>query len=357
MSAQQQHTASDSAPLDDDAVVRAARAQLTDVEATAVAVSKFRVAAAQLRRPDGSPFFDSSFDAALCNAVLPRDEQAALLSQFQDHMIAVLAVRTAEIDEHVMAAVGGSSSSSSGSSSGSGSSSSVTGGGVKQLVILGAGLDMRAWRLPLEQGAGSSSSGSSGSSSSGSGSGSSSSGSSSGSGTSDNGSSSNGGVTVFELDSGTTESLKTRVLGRAPPPHRCRRAFVQADLEAPEQALGRLQQAGWDPARPSVFVMEGLIGYLTAAAGDTLLRRLRAAAAPGSTLLLTTPPSPSWRDELERSRGVKLHHTTFEESEQTLARAVAAGWSAAVLHSAEALAAKYGLPGNRQGVIVARVSA
>ena len=31
------------------------------------------------------------------------------------------------------------------------------------------------------------------------------------------------------------------------------------------QALERLRAAGWDPAQPSVFVMEGLIGYLTAA--------------------------------------------------------------------------------------------
>ncbi|KAG2423895.1 hypothetical protein HXX76_014948 [Chlamydomonas incerta] len=303
----------------DDAVVRAARAQLTDVEATAVAVSKFRVAAAKLRRPDGSPFFDASFDAALCNAVLPQDEQAALLAQFQDHMIAVLAVRTAEIDEHVMAAVGAAPGSSSDTGSSSGSSP-----GVRQLVILGAGLDMRAWRLPLE-GAGSSSG------------------------------SSSGGVTVFELDSGTTESLKTRVLGPAPPPGRCRRAFVQADLEDPEQALDRLRAAGWDPAAPSVFVLEGLIGYLSVAAGDALLARLRSAAAPGSRLLLTTPPSPAWRDELQASRGVKLHHTTFEEPEQTLGRAVAAGWSGAELRGAEALAAKYGMPQNRQGVILAAV--
>eukprot|EP00198_Chlamydomonas_reinhardtii_P007972 XP_001697309.1 predicted protein [Chlamydomonas reinhardtii] len=86
----------------DDAVVQEARAQLTDVEATAVSVSKFRVAGASLRRPDGSPFFDASFDAQLCNAVLPQEEQAALLGLFQDHMVAVLAMRTAEIDEHAL---------------------------------------------------------------------------------------------------------------------------------------------------------------------------------------------------------------------------------------------------------------
>ncbi|PNW76838.1 hypothetical protein CHLRE_11g478300v5 [Chlamydomonas reinhardtii] len=315
----------------DDAVVQEARAQLTDVEATAVSVSKFRVAGASLRRPDGSPFFDASFDAQLCNAVLPQEEQAALLGLFQDHMVAVLAMRTAEIDEHVMAAVGGGSSSGGGGANGSSSGSGANGSsrGVRQLVILGAGLDMRAWRLPLEvAGPGSSS---------------------------DSGSGSSSGVTVFELDSGSTESLKTRVMGAAPPPSRCRRVFVQVDLEAPEQALERLRAAGWDPAQPSVFVMEGLIGYLTAAAGDALFRRLRSSAAPGSRLVLTTPPSAAWRDELQRTRGARLHHTTFEEPEQTLARVVAAGWSGAELRTAEALAAKYGLAENRQGVIVAVV--
>lgn len=111
-------------------------------------------------------------------SVLPQEEQAALLGLFQDHMVAVLAMRTAEIDEHVMAAVGGGSSSGGGGANGSSSGSGANGSsrGVRQLVILGAGLDMRAWRLPLEvAGPGSSS---------------------------DSGSGSSSGVTVFELDSG-----------------------------------------------------------------------------------------------------------------------------------------------------------
>ncbi|KXZ48302.1 hypothetical protein GPECTOR_29g77 [Gonium pectorale] len=147
-------------------------------------------------------------------------------------------------------------------------------------------------------------------------------------------------VTVFELDSGSVETLKTSVLGR-PPPH-VRRVFVRADLAQPEQALSALAAAGHDASRPTAFVAEGLIGYLSPEAGDDLLCRLRSAAAPGSWLVLTVPPSPSWRDSLA-VRGVRLHHVTYEEPEQTLARARTQGWDTAQLVSTEAVRVKYGL--------------
>ncbi len=85
------------------------------------------------------------------------------------------------------------------------------------------------------------------------------------------------------------------------------------------QALASLAAAGHQPSRPSVFVLEGLIGYLTREAGNRLLAGLRGLAAPGSLLLMTAPPTAAWRDELA-ARGTKLHHVTFETGQETAER-------------------------------------
>ena len=109
----------------------------------------------------------------------------------------------------------------------------------RQVVLLGAGYDTRALRLPALA-----------------------------------------GVPVFELDQAPLLALKeARVPGRAG----LRR--VPVDF-ARDELLPTLAAAGFDRAAPAALVWEGVTNYLTAEAADATFRAV-AAAAPGSRLIFT----------------------------------------------------------------------
>ena len=115
---------------------------------------------------------------------------------------------------------------------------------TEQLVILGAGFDSRAYRLPGLR-----------------------------------------GITVFEVDHPDTQATKRRALQRAlpAPPEHVRFVasdFGKGDLEA------ALAAAGYRESARSFLLLEGVTNYLTEAAVDTTLRWC-ARAAPGSLLLFT----------------------------------------------------------------------
>ena len=95
-----------------------------------------------------------------------------------------------------------------------------------QVVLLGAGMDTRAYRLPLPA-----------------------------------------GTSVFELDHDEVLDAKAGVLGAVAP--RCERRAVPADLGA--DWARPLLAAGFDPARPTVWVAEGVLYYLTAPQVHALL--------------------------------------------------------------------------------------
>ena len=102
------------------------------------------------------------------------------------------------------------------------------GRGCRQFVILAAGLDARAWRLPLDA-----------------------------------------GCTVYEVDVPAAHAYKAAlvpaVAGVYPDGPACRRVCVEADLsQAAWPAL--LTAAGFDPAQQSFFLIEGLLMYLPAGA-------------------------------------------------------------------------------------------
>lgn len=114
--------------------------------------------------------------------------------------------------------------------------------GIDQLVLLGAGLDGRAFRLP-----------------------------------------SLATVDVFEVDHPATQAYKrARVAGRTPLARSVR--FVAADFER-ERLADRLEAEGHDRARPTVWIWEGVIVYLTDAALRATLDAVVARSAPGSRLL------------------------------------------------------------------------
>ena len=116
--------------------------------------------------------------------------------------------------------------------------------GITQLVLLGAGFDSRAWRLPaLEQ------------------------------------------ARVIEVDRPETQQAKVAALRRAGRPLD-RARFAPVDFEHDDLAAA-VRAAGLDQGQPAVFVWEGVTNYLTAGAVDRTLGVIRELAAPGSLLLFT----------------------------------------------------------------------
>jgi len=114
-----------------------------------------------------------------------------------------------------------------------------------QLVIVGAGFDARAQRLPAL-----------------------------------------GGCVVFEVDRFDTQALKRLRLDRLAASPAARVTFVAADLEHDDLARA-LREAGYDERRSSIFLWEGVTQYLTAGAVDATLAAIRRLAAPGSMLVFT----------------------------------------------------------------------
>jgi len=115
--------------------------------------------------------------------------------------------------------------------------------GIDQLVILGAGFDTRAYRIPQM-----------------------------------------GNIAVFEVDHPTTQAGKRRalegVVDRMPPNHR----FVPVDFDR-DQLGERLAAAGYDEAARTLFVWQGVIMYLTRAGIDATLGFVAQHSAPGSTIV------------------------------------------------------------------------
>jgi methyltransferase (TIGR00027 family) len=129
--------------------------------------------------------------------------------------------------------------------------------GFQQVVILGAGFDARAYRLPEMQ-----------------------------------------AIRVFEVDHPATVAAKQRSLGHvldAMPSHVI---FVAIDLTT-HQLDSALRSAGFDPQCRTLFLWEGVTNYLSAQAVDATFRVVRE-AAPGSRILFTYV-----------HRDVLVHPTTF----------------------------------------------
>jgi methyltransferase (TIGR00027 family) len=114
--------------------------------------------------------------------------------------------------------------------------------GAAQVVILGAGLDGRAWRMPELSDA-----------------------------------------VVFEVDHPATQADK-RGRARALGAPRGELRFVAVDFER-DSLDARLAEAGHDPARPTAWVWEGVITYLTLAALRGTLATVAQRSAPTSRLL------------------------------------------------------------------------
>jgi methyltransferase (TIGR00027 family) len=113
--------------------------------------------------------------------------------------------------------------------------------GCRQLVILGAGLDSRAYRMAALR-----------------------------------------DVAVFEVDHPATQAWKRQ---KAPPPVARSLAFVPVDFEK-DSLAERLRASGFRADEPTVWVWEGVVMYLTDAALESTLGDVGRLSAPGSALLV-----------------------------------------------------------------------
>ncbi len=115
----------------------------------------------------------------------------------------------------------------------------ATRAGIRQAVILAAGLDARSWRLPWPD-----------------------------------------GVTVYELDQPKVLDFKESTLAEHGAEPACSRVAVPVDLRHDWPTA--LLQAGFDPSALSVWSAEGITPYLPAAAQDLLLQRVHELTVGGS---------------------------------------------------------------------------
>ena len=181
--------------------------------------------------------------------------------------------------------------------------------GCRQIVILGAGLDARAFRLPWPE-----------------------------------------GTRLWELDLGDVRTFKERVIAAEGWQPACKRISVPADLSEDWQPA--LVDTGFDAAAPVAWLAEGLLAYLTLEANDALLARTAALSVVGSRFGLTIArperlerwrqDHPDARTGSERSDSyVSLWNSTApSDPEPWLA---SFGWRGTFFAAVERLAA-YGRP-------------
>lgn len=113
--------------------------------------------------------------------------------------------------------------------------------GVRQMVILAAGLDARAYRLQWPP-----------------------------------------ATRIFEVDQAEVLAFKSRVLRQQKAVAAAERREVPVDLR--DDWVGALNSAGFDAGAPTAWLLEGLLMYLPGTAHDELFERIDENSAPGSRL-------------------------------------------------------------------------
>jgi methyltransferase (TIGR00027 family) len=158
-------------------------------------------------------------------------------------MIDFMAVRTAFFDEYFINAAAS---------------------GVRQVVILAAGLDARAWRLPWPD-----------------------------------------ETTVYELDQAKVLEFKSTTLQARGAQPTSRLVSIPIDLR--QDWPTALREAGFDPSRPTAWSAEGLLRYLPAQAQDLLFERIHA-LSPAGSWLATNAPAKSALDPERLARQREQSH-------------------------------------------------
>ncbi len=171
-------------------------------------------------------------------------------------------------------------------------------GPLRQVVLLGAGLDTRAWRLPWPA-----------------------------------------GVVVYELDRAEVLEAKADILARAGAEPTCDRRAVPADLASDWGPV--LGDAGLDPAVPTAWLVEGVLFYLPRRVIHSVLEIVSSLAVEGSRLgfdivngaVLVSPYTKAWID-MQAAVGAPWIGA-MDDPVATLANL---GWSASLVQPGEAAA-------------------
>jgi methyltransferase (TIGR00027 family) len=144
--------------------------------------------------------------------------------------------------------------------------------GVRQVVILAAGLDSRAYRLPWPD-----------------------------------------QTTIFELDRPQVLEFKREVLAEQGAKPNAQRREVAIDLR--EDWPQALRDSGFDTAKPSAWIAEGLLIYLPVAAEEQLFSGINTLASPGSHAAVEDS-APMASDELET--GIEEERAARAEGDERL---------------------------------------
>lgn len=247
--------------------------------------------ARETRRPDR--LFEDPWAAALAGpegvALMTEMEAAAAPpggTDVKDNPY--IAIRTRYFDDFLLEVVGGRRGDG-------GAGARADAPGPRQVVILAAGLDTRAFRLDWPS-----------------------------------------GLCCYEIDRADVLHAKDQVLRAAGALPRCARHVIAADLAGAWP--GALAAGGFDAASPSVWLIEGLTPYLGEATVRALLAQCASMAAPGSRLGLDvlgqgffrSPWTRTYLEALERA-GAPWKFGT-DDPEGLLSDA---GWDATVVRPGE----------------------
>lgn len=182
--------------------------------------------------------------------------------------------------------------------------------GIRQAVIVAAGLDTRAYRLEWLD-----------------------------------------GTTVFEIDLPKVLEFKAHVLGQQGAEAKAHRSEVAADLRTDWSR--ELEAAGFDTEIPSAWSVEGILPYLTDDAQNTLFTRISGLSAPGSRIAVGALGSRLDREQLEAleadhpgvnmSGGVDFSALTYEPTSDPADWLAAHGWAVEPVRNTLDLQAGYGL--------------
>jgi methyltransferase (TIGR00027 family) len=182
-------------------------------------------------RPEGERLFDDRFSRQFVTGtwrffLYPgiRQAQVALLEGSAPGFLGDFYCRTAAIDEALLR---------------------VLSTGIKQVVILGAGFDARAYRIAgIEQ------------------------------------------VRVYELDLAEPQRLKQSLVMKAMGDLPAHLSFIPIDFDR-QDIESLLTEAGFDRGQKTFFIMEGVTQYITEGAVDRIFRQVSSAAADGSQIVFT----------------------------------------------------------------------
>ncbi|HZU47199.1 MAG TPA: SAM-dependent methyltransferase [Mycobacterium sp.] len=193
------------------------------VGATALGVAMARAAESDCK----CPLFTDPYAQSFIDAAVERGWQAPSSGPMAERLRAIggyAAARTKWFDEYFIAAGAN---------------------GIQQVVILGAGLDTRAWRLPWVD-----------------------------------------GTVVYEIDQPKVLQFKSDTLARRSAHPAVGYVAVPVDLR--QDWPKALREAGFDPSAATAWCAEGLIPYLSAADQDLMFERIAGLTSRGSRVAADT---------------------------------------------------------------------